>query len=263
MGYDWVSFTTDYGLADGYPAVCEGVIARIAPAVRVLHVSHEVPRQDVRRGAELLAQAVPYLPAAVHLAVVDPGVGTARRPIAVVVPGAVLIGPDNGLLLPAADALGGVVGAYELAELSLQPVSATFHGRDVFAPVAAHLAAGVAVREVGPEIDPTSLVRLPAPVTRVEAGRVLTEVLGVDTFGNVQLAATGVDAPLGAHVHAQVGDRSVEAVVGRTFADAPAGEAVVLIDSAGRVAIAVNGGSAAELLAARTGANVILLVAAR
>ena len=114
MNYDWVSFTTDYGTDDGFVAACEGVIARVAPPVRVLHVSHTVPAQDVRRGAALLAQTAPYLPPAVHLAVVDPGVGTERRGAVLVAAEGVLVGPDNGLLVPAAEALGGVREAYEL-----------------------------------------------------------------------------------------------------------------------------------------------------
>ncbi|WP_091450405.1 SAM hydrolase/SAM-dependent halogenase family protein [Actinokineospora iranica] len=261
MGYDWISFTTDYGLADGFPAVCEGVIARIAPHARVLHVTHAVPAQDIRRGAAVLAQAVPYLPTAVHLAVVDPGVGTARRPVAVVTDNGVLVGPDNGLLVPAADVLGGATAAYELTEFHLEPVSATFHGRDVFAPAAAHLAAGTPADRLGPPVDPADLVRPPRPVTRAEPGSLITEVLGVDGFGNVQLAATGLDAEPGSRVHAQVGSRSLEAVVGRTFADAPRGEAVVLVDSAGHVAVAINGGSAARELDARSGERAVLLVA--
>ncbi|MGW5051137.1 SAM hydrolase/SAM-dependent halogenase family protein [Actinokineospora sp. NPDC004072] len=265
MAYDWISFTTDYGLADGFPAVCEGVIARIAPAVRVLHVTHLVPAQDVRRGAELLAQAAPYLPTAVHLAVVDPGVGTARRAVAVAAAGGVLVGPDNGLLIPAAEALGGPVAAVELTEHRLEPVSATFHGRDVFAPAAAHLAAGRHLGELGPEIDPDALVRLPAPVTSAVPGRLTTEVLGADGFGNVQLAATAPDlavagAAPGCRVHVEIGGRSLEAVVGRTFGDVATGSTVVLLDSAGRVAVAVNGGSAQAVFAGRAGERAVVLV---
>ncbi|MBM7770751.1 S-adenosylmethionine hydrolase [Actinokineospora baliensis] len=262
VGYDWVSFTTDYGRADGFAAVCEGVVARTAPHARVLHISHEIPRQDVRSGAALLAGSVPYLPRAVHLAVVDPGVGTSRRPIAIVSPEGVLIGPDNGLLPPAAEVLGGAIAAYEITEFHLEPVSATFHGRDVFAPAAAQVATGVTPNELGPAVDLETLVRLPEPVTHTEPGRVTTEVLGSDTFGNVRLAAKDLVADPGTVVHAQVGDRSLEAVVGRTFADARWGDAVVLLDSAGQVAIAVNGGSAAEILLPRPGDRAVLLLAA-
>jgi S-adenosylmethionine hydrolase len=192
---DWVSFTTDYGRADGFVAACVGVIARIAPHARVLDVTHDVPPGDVRRGATVLAQAAGYLPPAVHLAVVDPGVGTSRRGLAVVAGAGVLVGPDNGLLLPAADALGGVTAAYELAEREfwLPDVSRTFHGRDVFAPVAAHLANGVEPSALGPPVAAGDLVRLPEPVVTARPGELTAEVLTIDQFGNVQLAATASD----------------------------------------------------------------------
>src|SRR5436190_15870208 len=143
-GYDWISLTTDYGCSDGFVAACHGAIARIAPAVRVIDITHSVPPCDVAQGAAVLAQAVPHLPPAVHVAVVDPGVGTARRALAVEAGDSVLVGPDNGLLPRAADALGGVRRAVVLdnAGWFADPVSATFHGRDVFAPVAARLALG-------------------------------------------------------------------------------------------------------------------------
>src|SRR6185295_570862 len=144
MAYDWITLTTDYGLADGFVAACRGVIARTAPQAQVIDVSHAVPPQDVRRGATVLAQVAPYLPAAVHMAVVDPGVGTGRRGIVLAAKEGMLVGPDNGLLLPAADALGGLEAAFELVaeEYRLATVSHTFHGRDVFAPAAAHLTLG-------------------------------------------------------------------------------------------------------------------------
>ncbi|NES12801.1 MULTISPECIES: S-adenosyl-l-methionine hydroxide adenosyltransferase family protein [Micromonospora] len=248
----WISLTTDYGLADGFVAACHGVIARLAPTARVIDVTHLVPPGDVRRGAAVLAQTVPHLPYAVHVAVVDPGVGTARRGIALVTPKGVLVGPDNGLLLPAAAALGGVTSAVELTDPGwLAPeVSRTFHGRDVFAPVAARLATGGAPAEAGPAVDPATLVRLPDPVLRREPGGFTAEVLTVDHFGNVQLAATPAlldevgPEPL-------VADRP--AVRGRTFGDAPAGGLVLLADSAELVAVAVNGGRAADLLGVAPG----------
>jgi S-adenosylmethionine hydrolase len=241
--YDWVSFTTDYGTADGFVAAVKGVIARIAPDVRVLDVTHQVPAQDVRRGAAVLAQTAPWLPPAVHLAVVDPGVGTRRRGIAVVAARGVLVGPDNGLLLPAADALGGVRTAYELADPAyrLAEVSATFHGRDVFAPAAAHLCLGVDPARLGPPVD--DLVRLPEPTVHIGPDEIRAEVLSVDGFGNVQLAATGLGGLAG-----PVLVLGQPATVGRTFADVPAGQLVVLADSAGYVAVAVNRGNAAVRL---------------
>jgi S-adenosyl-L-methionine hydrolase (adenosine-forming) len=268
MGYDWISFTTDYGIDDGFVGVCEGVVARIAPDPKVIHISHTVPPQDVRRGAAILAQAVPYLPPAVHFAVVDPGVGTDRRGVVVVAAEGVLVGPDNGLLMSAAELLGGVRAAYELVERAYQlsTVSATFHGRDVFAPAAAHLAAGVSPENFGPIVDPATLVRLPEPETTVELGKLGTEIRYIDTFGNIQLAATGADldasgAVPGTKAHANLNGRSATAQVGRTFADAIPEGLIVYVDSGGRVALAVNGGSAAADFGGNIGDPVLLLFA--
>jgi S-adenosyl-L-methionine hydrolase (adenosine-forming) len=265
-GYGWVSFTTDYGEADGFAATCRGVIARIAPTVRVIDVSHQVPPQDVRRGAGVLAQTVPWLPPAVHLAVVDPGVGTDRRGICLLAGESVLIGPDNGLLVPAAEALGGATAAYLLDDPAywLPAVSPTFHGRDVFAPVTAHLCAGVQPAALGPEVALDSLVRLPEPAVTVAVGRVTAEVRAVDSFGNVQLAATAADLAAsglerGGRVFVHVGPASRPALVATTFGDVGPGEVVVYADSAGFVAVAVNGGSAAAALDARDQDSVLLL----
>jgi hypothetical protein len=251
--YDWVSFTTDYGTSDGFVAACKGVIAGIAPRARILDVTHDVSPQDVRRGATVLAHTVPYLPPAVHLGVVDPGVGTGRRGVVLVTANGLLVGPDNGLLLPAADALGGVLTAHELSEprFQLPVVSQTFHGRDIFAPAVAHLATGVPAAEFGPEV--TDLVRLPEPRTVVTARRLTSDIIGVDRFGNLQLAATEAElAAFGARSGDQVRVRhnrsTVDGTVGGTFGDVSFGTLVVHVDSAGQVAIAVNGGSAVEAL---------------
>nr|WP_230416774.1 SAM-dependent chlorinase/fluorinase [Micromonospora tarapacensis] len=256
--------TTDYGLADGFVAACHGVIARVAPALRVIDVTHLVPPGDIRRGSAVLAQTVPHLPDGVHVAVVDPGVGTTRRGVALGTPGGFLVGPDNGLLVDAADALGGVTGAVELTNPRwLAPrISATFHGRDVFAPVAARLALGAPLAEAGPAVDPATLVRLPEPLVERRPDGFVAEVLTVDHFGNVQLAAPAdLLAPLPdrLRVHpvtdrpeppaAGGGDQGLAAVHGRTFGDAPLGALVAHVDSAGRVALSVNGGHAANLLA--------------
>ncbi|KWV33951.1 SAM hydrolase/SAM-dependent halogenase family protein [Micromonospora rifamycinica] len=251
----WISLTTDYGLTDGFVAVCHGVIGRIAPAARVLDVTHLVPPGDVRRGAAVLAQAVPHLPYGVHVAVVDPGVGTARRAVALVTPGGLLVGPDNGVLPAAARALGGITSAVELTAPGwlAAEVSDTFHGRDVFAPVAARLALGGRPADAGPQVDPATLVTLPAPVSRREADGFTAEVLTVDHFGNVQLAA-GADLLTSLPDVVEVAGRP--AVRGRTFGDAPAGELLVLVDSAGLVAVARNGGRAVDLLGVAPGALV-------
>ncbi len=250
MSYGWVSFTTDYGTADGFVAICKGVLATIVPDVRVIDVSHQVPPQRVRRGAAVLAQAVPWLPPAVHLAVVDPGVGTDRRGLAVVAGTSILVGPDNGLLLPAADALGGATAAYELTEpeWQLPEVSSTFHGRDVFAPVAGHLCRGLDPARLGPPVPVADLRRLPPPRVEVGPGHLSAEVLAVDAFGNLQLAATAADlaaARLRPTLTVEANGAVREARTGRTFADAGPGGLVVLVDSAGHAAVAVEGGSAA------------------
>ncbi len=251
-GYGWVSLTTDYGLSDGFVAVCHGVLARAAPAVRVLDITHLVPPGDVSAGAAVLAQTVPHLPIAIHIAIVDPGVGTARRGVALDTERGVLVGPDNGLLMAAADALGGVRRAVELTNSAwfAPAVSATFHGRDIFAPVAARLATGADLAGAGEALDPGGLCRLPDPMVVIADGVVEAEVVQVDRFGNVQLAAAGeVLATLPAALH--VGGEP--AVRGRTFADARPGELVAYQDSAGRLAVAVNGGQADRVLGAAPG----------
>ncbi len=268
MKYRFLTFLTDYGLTDHFVASCHGVIATISPQVRVIDVSHQVPPGDVRKGALTLAQAIAYLPRAVHLCVVDPGVGTRRRAVAVVAGNHILVGPDNGLLPWAADALGGARSAHELTEAAYQrqPVSATFHGRDVFAPAAAHLAAGVDPSRLGPSVQVEDLVRLPDPVCRADDGVAYGEVLAVDAFGNAQtslgpatLRAAGIDGPgngarllLRAHGHAA----PQLVAYGRTFADVPEGEPVAYLDSAGLLALAVNRGDATAHFGLRVGGPV-------
>jgi S-adenosylmethionine hydrolase len=259
-GYEWITFTSDYGLEDHFVGVCHGVMARVAPAVRVIDVSHAVAAQDVRHGALVLAQAVPYLPRAVHLGWFYRGGGTGGGAVAVAAGGQVLVGPDNGLLVWAAEALGGVERAHALENPAyrLEPVSRTFHGRDVFAPAAAHLAAGVAPGELGPELDPGRLVRLERPGPRVDGDRVRARVVAVDHFGNLaldlrrqDLERVGVAA--GDPVEVRVGGRAHRLAFGETFASVPAGDLVLHEDSFGSLAVAVNRGRAAERLAARPG----------
>jgi S-adenosylmethionine hydrolase len=255
-GYGWISLTTDYGTFDGFVAACHGVIARIAPDLRVIDVTHHVPPADVARGASVLAQTLPHLPPAVHVGVVDPGVGTTRRGIAVAAGDSVLVGPDNGLLVWAAEALGGVDDVVELTNKDwfLGDVSRTFHGRDVFCPAAARIAAGAALGEAGPSIDKTTLVRLPDPVVTTGDGWLEAEVLTVDRFGNVQLAAGGAElAGLGPDL---LVNGNVRARRGATFQDVDAGDLLVYEDSAGQVAVAVNGGRAVVVLSVRPGDTV-------
>ena len=194
--FRYLSFLTDYGLEDGFVAACHGVGARIAPHADIIDVTHLIPAGDVRRGAAVLAQTVPFLPPAVHVAVVDPGVGTARRGVAVAAGDSVFVGPDNGLLSWAVTAAGGAARAFSLtnAKLWLSQVTPTFHGRDIFMPVAAHLAADTELAATGEEIDVGDLVMLPTPERLVHDGTAEGEVLTVDRFGNVQLTITGADA---------------------------------------------------------------------
>ena len=265
MPFDWISLTTDYGLDGGFVAACKGTIARIAPNVRTIDVAHGVPPQDVVGGAAVLAQTIAYLPPSVHFVVVDPGVGTPRRGLAVVTGAGVLVGPDNGLLVPPAEVLGGIEAAYELtnSEYWLPAVSATFHGRDIFAPVAAHIALGVPVDKLGSAVEIDSLVRLPTPETRLHNDRLDTEVIAVDRFGNVQLAASpadlaSVDLRPHSRVRLRLGAVTAEATLGTTFNDVPTGALLAYVDSAGLVAVAVNGGSASSRLGLAPGARVEL-----
>jgi S-adenosylmethionine hydrolase len=261
-----VSLLTDYGLEDGFVAACHGVIASICPRARIIDITHLVPPGDVRRGAALMAQTVPYLPAGVHVAVVDPGVGTSRRAIAVAAGERVFVGPDNGVLSWAISEAD--VRAYELTdpELWLDPPSATFHGRDIFSPVAAHLAAGRDIATVGGEIDPEGLVTLPPPARGVRDGTAEGEVLTVDRFGNVQLSLTGTDLDKIGAVHGKTltvtlgQQHSVRMPYAETFGAVPPGELVAYVDAAARVAIAVNGGNAAQRLGLPPGARVRLMV---
>lgn len=263
--HDWITFTTDYGLQDSYVGICHGVMARIAPHARVIDVHHAVAPQDVRQGALVLAQAIRYLPDGVHLAVVDPGVGTTRGEVALRAGRSLLVGPDNGLLAWAADALGGAERAHALTNPAyrLSPTSRTFHGRDVFAPAAAHLANGVELAELGPELDPAALVRLEQPSATLEGDRLRAEVVAVDHFGNLLLSFGHTELEraglrLGDPVEIRVGERTFPAAVGETFAAVPAGALVVHEDSSRRIAISLNLGRAAERLQARTGDAVVL-----
>jgi S-adenosyl-L-methionine hydrolase (adenosine-forming) len=261
--FRYLSFLTDYGLEDGFVAACHGVAARIAPDATIIDVTHLIPPGDIRRGAAVLAQTVPYLPPAVHVAVVDPGVGTDRRGVAVQAGRSVFVGPDNGLLSWAVAASGGAACAYQLTnrKLWLEQVAATFHGRDIFMPVAAHLAADSGPAAAGEEIDVGDLVTLPAPERAVRGSTAEGEVLTVDRFGNIQLTITSSDAASiglrsGDAVLLQLGRRQLTVPYRDMFGAVAAGELVAYADSAGLVSIAVNGGDAAQRLGLPPGARV-------
>lgn len=264
MDRPFISLLTDFGLRDPSAAICRGVIAAIAPDAIVVDLSHEVRKYAIRDGALLLWCALPYLPIGVHVAVVDPGVGTERRPIAIRSGrGDVLVGPDNGLLLPALERIGGLAEVRRLGnrDLFLEPVSSSFHGRDVFSPVGAHLAAGVPFEQVGPVLDRATLVELDLPPVRIGDGRLETGVVYVDTFGNVKLAGlvsdlTAALGPLasGDRLALEITGsgaataRTVEVPWALTFGERPAGEPLVYEDSYGRACVAVNQGDAGRQL---------------
>jgi S-adenosylmethionine hydrolase len=251
-----VSILTDFGARDPSGAICEGVILGICPDAAVIHISHEVTKYAIRDGALMLWCALPYLPVGVHMAVVDPGVGTARRPVALVTGrGDVLVGPDNGLLRPAAERVGEVVAAHELTseDHRLHPVSTSFHGRDIFAPAVAHLANGLDPAELGPAIDPATLIELEIPPAEPIPDGVATSVVYVDTFGNCKLA--GMRQELEASVGPMRPGRAVRVQAdgtgehrmgwADTFGDVEIGVPILYVDSYDRLTIAVNQGNAA------------------
>ena len=262
-----ITFLSDYGYEDEFAGVCRAVIARIAPDAAVIDLTHGVARHDVTYGATVLANALPYAPAGVHLAVVDPGVGSPRRAVVVRTTSEdrLLVGPDNGLLWPAVERLGGAVEAVDvsLSDLRLEPISATFHGRDVFAPVAAHLARGAPLLDAGEGIDPQSLIRLELPEPVIEEGRVKAHVVSLDRFGNAALDLTDAHLPLsglrlGRRVSVEIAASQRDAVFALTFGDVPDGGLLLYGDSNGHLALAVNRGDAAAELGLKAGAEVVL-----
>jgi S-adenosylmethionine hydrolase len=262
-----VTFLSDYGTADEFVGVVHAVIARIAPEARVIDISHGIPRHRVLQGALTLARALPYAPPGVHLAVVDPEVGARRRAIALRTADEdrLLVGPDNGLLLPAAERFGGIAEVVEISQSPwrLEPVSATFHGRDLFAPVAARLAAGEPLADAGPPLEPVELTPLDMPRARRGPGTLVATVLGVDGFGNVSLVADHTDLAaaglrIGHPVVVTASDGRLDATYARTFADVRPGDALVYEDAARTAAIAVNTGDAAAALHVRPGDEVTI-----
>jgi S-adenosylmethionine hydrolase len=246
---------TDFGLRDPFVGICHAVIARVDPTILVIDLTHGIGRQDVQAGAVALADAVPFLPDdAVVVAVVDPGVGSDRRAIAVEsTDGRVFVGPDNGLLTPAIALSGGATSAYEISESPwrLEPVSDTFHGRDIFSPVAARIAAGADLADGGESIDPGGLVTFDLPSTELVDGELLTAVLAVDEYGNARLAATPGDlagVKLGDHVEIDTEDLRRQAVYARTYSEADNGDPLLLVDSTGSLSVSLNGGDAAAAL---------------
>ena len=266
-----ISFLSDYGLDDNFVGVCHGVIARLCPSARIIDLTHGIPRHDVLSGALTLRSAVPFLPAGIHLAVVDPTVGArghqARRAVALATASErrILVGPDNGLLSLAAEQLGGVVDAVDVGRspYRLEPVSATFHGRDIFAPVAAALAGGAALPEVGEPIAIEDLATVALPQAAADDAGLTAHVLTIDRFGNVILDAGHehlgtAGLRLGHELELTAGARRHRARFAATFADVPPGEMLLYEDAERMVAVAVNHGSAAEALAVERGAELLV-----
>ena len=262
-----VTFLTDFGLQDDFVGTCHGVIARVAPEVRVIDVTHGIEPQAVLQGAIVLRNTVPYLPVGVHLAVVDPGVGSNRRAVAVRTgDGRTFVGPDNGLLMLAADA-AGVEAAHELVEprYRLPDVSRTFHARDIFAPAAAHLAAGVDIASLGPAVELDELVRLEVPEPVIGRTQVSTTVLVIDRFGNVATNArrehlTALGATAGDRVEIRLTLDRYYAVLADTFADAGPGELILYEDSYGLITLAISNGDAAGLTGVTAGSEIRVAV---
>ena len=261
-----ICFLSDYGLGDDFVGLCKGVMLHVAWGAIIIDLTHDVPGFEVETGAEILEHATRYMPEdAVYLAVVDPGVGTERRGLALsTAQGDLLVGPDNGLLVPAAESLGGITAAFSLtnADYHVRPVSSTFHGRDIFAPAAAHLASGLDPARLGEALDPASLVRVEPPGARREGVNTLaTSVIAVDRYGNMRLSAPEEEADFGfgalLRIEAGEGGGMLARYV-ETFGHSKVGDLVLVPDSHKRLSLSVNKGNASRALALKVGDQVRL-----
>jgi S-adenosyl-L-methionine hydrolase (adenosine-forming) len=259
----FITFLTDFGLQDDFVGTCHGVMLSIAPEARIVDITHGISPGSVLEGALVLANTVRYMPVGVHLAVVDPGVGGGRRPLALLgADGRVFVGPDNGLLVRAAEREAPIVAAHELAnpDYALPTVSRTFHGRDLFSPAAAHAALGVELAALGPPLDPDALVRLDVPQPEFGASRIRATILYVDRFGNIQLNLTREHLDRagivpGTRVELELGVERFYAVAARTFGDARSGDIILYEDAYRNVSIAINRGNAADMLGVVAGSQ--------
>jgi S-adenosylmethionine hydrolase len=261
-----ITFLSDFGVEDDFAGTCHGVIKRIAPDVDVIHITHGIEPTSILQGALVLANTLPYMPVGVHVAIVDPDVGSPRRALVVRTgDGRLLVGPDNGLLVSAAQALDGVAAANEITnrQYALDPVSATFHGRDVFSPAAAHLALGLDPGELGAVVEAESLVRLEVPQPEIGKRRIRSICLYVDRFGNIQLNLTARDVEQlgivpGRRVEVELPVDRFYAIAARSFADARPGDIVLYEDAYQNIALAISRGNAAETFGVRAGTEVRL-----
>ena len=269
MSFRYITFLTDFGVQDDFVGVCRGVMRGIAPEATVIDITHGIPPQAVMQGAVLLARSIPYMPVCVHLAVVDPGVGSDRRPIAVrTSAGRIFVGPDNGLLMRAVDR-EGIESARALTNdrYHLEEVSRTFHARDIFAPVAAHLAAGTEFGDLGERVEPDDLVRIDLPEPEIGKDKLVGNVLTVDRFGNLALNVLrehleDLSLAPGDWVELQFALDPYYAQVAETYADARPGELILYEDSYGAISVAVRNGNAARLAGASAGDRVRIKVTA-
>jgi S-adenosylmethionine hydrolase len=261
-----ICFLSDFGLGDDFVGLCKGVMLGIAPQATVIDLTHQVSGFAVEEGAEILEHATRYMPEkTIYLAIVDPGVGTERRALALSTTGGdLLVGPDNGLLIPAAEALGGIESAVSLtnADYHLRPVSNTFHGRDVFSPATAYLATGLSPSKLGEVVDPASLARVKLPgIERAGPNTFSVTIIGVDRYGNARLSATAEEFGLrfGALLRveaAENGEMPVRYV--ETFGHSKVGDLVLVPDSHRRLSLSVNKGHAFRALGLKAGARVRL-----
>jgi S-adenosylmethionine hydrolase len=255
-----ITLTTDFGLTDGYVGIMQGVILSIAPEARLVDLSHGVAPQNIRQAAYILQRAGPYFPAGtVHLAVVDPGVGGERRAIAVRAGGMAYVGPDNGLFSAALAQPGAQVFVLDRPQYWLPEVSRTFHGRDIFAPVAAHLAHGVRVEDMGAPSDEALRFAIREPVRPAPNDLIQGEVVYVDHFGNLITNIPGGWLAEG-HWTCQVGGHTIHQL-STAYAEVPPGTLLTLVSSAGTVEIAQRSGSAAQKLRVTAGESVTLRLA--
>lgn len=261
-----ITFLSDYGLEDEFVGVCHGVILKIGLHLKIVDIHHNILRQDIRHGAIVLLQSMPFMPESVHLAVVDPGVGTKRRAVAIESNwGEVFVGPDNGLLMPAVESAGGVRRAFAITDerFLVTPISRTFQGRDIFSPAAAHIANGVDPSELGEELTPGDLVCLEMPKAWVHDDHLHAEVLQVDRFGNLQFdlersQLEEVGLLNGANLEVRLEGHRVRVPLGSSFGDVEAGEFVLIEDSYRYLSLAINKGDAAAKLRAGMGSTAII-----
>jgi S-adenosyl-L-methionine hydrolase (adenosine-forming) len=261
-----ITFLSDFGVEDDFAGTCHGVIKRLAPDVDVIHITHGIEPTSILQGAIVLTNTLPYMPVGVHLAVVDPDVGTPRRALVVRSgDGRLLVGPDNGLLVKAAEGSGGIAAVNEITnrEYALEPVAPTFHGRDVFAPAAAHLALGLDPGELGPAVESDSLVRFEFPEPEIGSRRIRATCLYVDRFGNIQLNLTASDVEQlgivpGRRVEVELPVDRFYAIAARTFADARPGDIILYEDAYRNIAVAISRGNAAQTFSVRAGTEVRL-----